>query len=412
MAMGCRGGMLPMERNLRIGTGLVLYIFIACHLINVSLGVVSAELIEDYRPLFMTIWSSTAGGYLLLASLLVHACLGLRTLYYRNTLQMTFADSLQFSTGFLILPLMIPHVWGIVAMNRILDVSPTYPVLMQLFWIDNPLEGIRQVLLIMIVWVHGSIGIFTWLQLKSWWPRVAPFVYPLIVLVPVMALLGFVEGGNLAISKLENSLLETSGDYDTAQDTTKGQDTGYAENQTANDPYANNTVDEATYAENYAFVVKVKWYAILVYAGLLVTVLLARAWRIFNKSGSVRVVYDDGSTIDAPVGRTFLELANIHHVPHASLCRGRGRCGTCRIRIGNSTSQLSEASQLEQDALRITHSDIDMRLACQCVPGPGIVHIERVFQPDISHGDLWAPKKPPSQNPNTATDKVPAQEVA
>lgn len=396
-----------MERNLRIGSGLVLYVFIACHLINVSLGVVSAELIEEYRPVFMYLFTSTLGGLFLSACLFVHAFLGLKALYYRNTLQMSTADRLQFSSGFLILPLMIPHVWGVIAMTEILEIQPTYPVLMQLFWIDNPWEGIRQVLLVMIVWVHGSIGIFTWLQLKSWWPRIAPFVYPLIVLIPVMALLGFVEAGNLAIAKLETG--ETNTAY---MEEKPAQGVQYGTPEAVADPYASSVNEIATndYAENYAFVVKVKWVSILVYAAILLMVLLARSWRVYNKSGTVRVIYDNGAVFDAPVGHTFLELSRIHHVPHANLCRGRGRCGTCRIRIGQSTASLSAPSQLELDALKFTHSENDMRLACQCAPGSGIVHIERLFQPGISHDELWAVKDTPGKEPAQAPDSLPVRE--
>lgn len=397
-----------MKRSLRISTGLLLYFFVACHLLNVSLGIVSPELVEQTRPAFMYIWSTRLGGTVLLLALLIHAVLGLQVLYLRNTLQMSVSDGLQFASGFLILPLMIPHVWGVIAMVNILDTPPTYPVLMHFFWIDSPLEGLRQVLLLMIVWVHGSVGIFTWLQLKVWWPRIALFVYPLIVLVPVMALLGFVEGGNLAIRNFENP-------------------TAYSDQQNADDnPYASpavdayeapqDTVDEDvtvdTYAENYAFVMKVKWVMIVVYGGILGLVLVARWWRLAKQDGLVSVVYDDGTTINAVVGKTFLELSQINNIPHANLCRGRGRCGTCRIRIGQSSAALPEPTQLETDALLITKSEADMRLACQCIPGAGEVHIERVFEPDVAFNEFRRAGKKPGKETISDVDLVAASQGA
>lgn len=384
-----------MKRNLRIITGLLLYIFIACHLLNVSLGIFSAELVEQTRPYFMYVWSSRLGGSVLLVSLLVHAALGLQVLYQRNTLQMSVSDGLQFASGFLILPLMIPHVWGVIAMVNILNTPPTYPVLMHFFWIDSPLEGLRQVLLLMIVWVHGSIGIFTWLQLKTWWPRVSLFTYPLIVLVPVLALLGFVEGGNLAIRNFENPVSYTDQQNEVATPYAAESVEGYG---ASNDAEIESGADD-TFAENYAYVQQVKWIMIFVYAGILALVLIARWWRLFRQDGVVSVVYDNGMAINAVVGKTFLELSKTNNIPHANLCRGRGRCGTCRIRILKTSAELPEPTQLEKDALLVTKSDTDVRLACQCIPGAGEVRIERLFEPDIAFNEFRQGQKSSNTDP-------------
>lgn len=373
-----------MERNLRIITGLILYLFIAMHLLNVSLGVISPELIESTRGAFMYIWSNRAGGMLLMASVLVHMVLSLRALYLRNTLNMTPSDTVQFASGFLIPPLLIPHVWGVIAMVEILDIEPTYPFLMQLFWIDTPLEGLRQVILIVIIWIHGSIGIFTWLRLKTWWSTVAPLIYPLIVLIPILGMLGFVEGGNLAINQYEAAL--------SAQEDVYQTDTAPAVELTEEEIAEQNRRAEQ-FASDYAFVIAVKWNAILLYLAMLVGTLIARYIRLASKSGMVTVRYDDGSVVEAGIGNTFLELSHLNSIPHANLCRGRGRCGTCRVRILSSTADLPQPSELEVTALELTGSDENVRLACQCVPGAGNVEIERLFQADISHSELRASRQ-------------------
>lgn len=371
-----------MERNLRIVTGVVLYLFIATHLLNVSLGVISAELIEETRPLFMGFWAFQPVSLLLLTCLIVHGVLGLKVLFYRNTLQMTASDGVQFASGFLIPPLLIPHVWGIIAMVEVFGIDPTYPILMQLFWIDNPLEGLRQVLLIVIVWVHGSIGIFIWLRLKSWWNNVAPLVYPLIVLVPVLALLGFVEGGNLAIRDYETRLNDQQSIY-ADSDVNAADEPSEEQVEQAN-------LEAQQFAENYAFVIRIKWYCIFGYLAILAGVLAARHIRLSSHGGEVTVHYDDGTVISAPVGHTFLELSHLNAVPHANLCKGRGRCGTCRVRIVDSSANLPAPSDLEASALVFTASDPDVRLACQCVPGAGEVRIERLMEADMTAEDLRA----------------------
>jgi adenylate cyclase len=49
------------------------------------------------------------------------------------------------------------------------------------------------------------------LRLRPWWPKAAGFVYPLVFLVPILALLGFVEAGKEALALLNG------GDQDWAQ---------------------------------------------------------------------------------------------------------------------------------------------------------------------------------------------------
>ncbi len=377
-----------MERSLRIITGLILYLFIATHLLNVSLGVISPDLIESSRKTIMYIWSNRLGSMVLMVSLLIHMILGLKVLYSRNTLNMTPSDAVQFASGFLIAPLMIPHVWGVIAMVEVLNLEPSYPAMMQLFWIDNPLEGLRQVLLIVIVWIHGSIGIFTWLRLKAWWVKVAPMVYPLIVLIPILGMLGFVEGGNLAINEYETALSEQDNVYQTSESDSS---------ELSEEEIAEQNQQAAQFAADYEFVVAVKWYSILIYFLVLLGTLLARYIRLASKSGTVTIRYDDGTLIKAGIGQTFLEYSHLNSVPHANLCRGRGRCGTCRIRILNTTAEIPQPSELEATALELTSSADDVRLACQCVPGAGHIEIERLFQPDISHAELRASRQPQTE---------------
>src|SRR4029077_12371366 len=60
-------------------------------------------------------------------------------------------------------------------------------------------------------WIHGCVGLHTWLRLRPWWPKAAGFVYPLVFLVPILALPGFVEAGKGALALLNG------GDQDWAQ---------------------------------------------------------------------------------------------------------------------------------------------------------------------------------------------------
>ena len=61
-------------------------------------------------------------------------------------------------------------------------------------WVDQPLEGLLQVIILIIAWTHGSIGLYYWLRLRSFFPRIRALLLPVAVLLPVLALLGFAQG--------------------------------------------------------------------------------------------------------------------------------------------------------------------------------------------------------------------------
>ena len=65
----------------------------------------------------------------------------------------------------------------------------------------------------------------------------------------------------------------------------------------------------------------------------------------------------------------MLEASLRYNVPHASVCGGRARCSTCRIRVIGDVSALPEPSPREAFVLnRVGASDPSIRLACQLRP--------------------------------------------
>ncbi|MCJ8299257.1 MAG: hypothetical protein MJK13_10035, partial [Pseudomonadales bacterium] len=130
-----------MIRSLSIISGLILFAFITTHLLNLTLGIVSIELLESTRPYFFALWVSFPVELFLVLALLIHPLLGLRSLYFRNTLRMSGQDKLQLISSLLIIPLLIPHLFAIKAGEQILGISPTFTGFLAIMWIDLPLEG-------------------------------------------------------------------------------------------------------------------------------------------------------------------------------------------------------------------------------------------------------------------------------
>ena len=65
-------------------------------------------------------------------------------------------------------------------------------------------------------------------------------------------------------------------------------------------------------------------------------------------------------------------MSRIAGIPHASVCGGRGRCSTCRVRIGGEDrTKLPPPSDDEQKVLARVGAPPNVRLACQLRPPPG-----------------------------------------
>ena len=85
----------------------------------------------------------------------------------------------------------------------------------------------------------------------------------------------------------------------------------------------------------------------------------------------------------------------MNEIPHADVCSGRGRCGTCRVRVDRGAEHLSPRNDIEDRTLARVHASAGDRLACQArVLGSG-VSVTRLLPPfaDASAArepDTWA----------------------
>lgn len=349
-----------MARRLRIITGLIIFAFVTGHLINISLGLWSTGLMERARPIFMGLWGNWVGGTFLALALSTHVILGLLAIYRRNTLQVSREDGIQIISSLVLLPLLVPHFVGTAIAAGFFSLPQNYPGLLLYFWQTYPGEGLRQVLLMAIAWIHGCIGLFTWLKLQPWWRRVAPLVYPLAVALPVLAMLAYVEGGKEVMS-------------------------GQVEVTYAQPPAGGPGFDEIL-----ARLETVKWTLIWLFVAGVAVTLIARAWRLLRNEGLTRVKYVGQEAYIAGNGMTLLESARVNEIPHASKCGGRGRCGTCRVRVLDSSRPLPEISEAEHETLDRFEAETGVRLACQLKLAGGRLEVERLLSPHLVAANLTA----------------------
>jgi adenylate cyclase len=105
---------------------------------------------------------------------------------------------------------------------------------------------------------------------------------------------------------------------------------------------------------------------------------------VLRRLGLVRVVYPGEQIVDVAKGHSVLEASRIGGIPHASVCGGRGRCSTCRIRIGRHEAPLPEAREDERKVLSRIGAAPNVRLACQLRPLAGRIEVTPLLAPNTT----------------------------
>jgi len=211
------------------------------------------------------------------------------------------------------------------------------------------------------------VGLHFWLRLRPWYRRIATSLLALAVLLPALALLGFVNGGREAA---------------------RLADTPATRNRILWSGRAPLTPAERLVLE------RIQTGSFAIYGAALVGVLVARGVRTLRarRRSMIRLTYPGRRVVTVPAGFTVLEASRVASIPHASVCGGRGRCSTCRVRVSGPPASLPPASADELAVLSRLAVGPDVRLACQLRP----------------HGDLAVTPLLPATA--TAADALPSHE--
>ena len=80
------------------------------------------------------------------------------------------------------------------------------------------------------------------------------------------------------------------------------------------------------------------------------------------------LTYPQGRRVTVRRGTSILEASRNAGIPHASVCGGRGRCSTCRVRVGSGREDLPPPGEDKARVLRRVGAAANVRLACQVRP--------------------------------------------
>ena len=329
-------------RRLRLITGSILFIYLATHLLNHSLGLISLDAMEAGRIWFLALWRNPVGTSLFYGSLLTHFLLALWAIFQRHHLRLPVWEALQLLLGLCIPPLLAVHFVGTRLAHEWYGVEDLYAKTVVALWVNTPIYGVRQSLLIAIAWTHGCIGLFFSLRLRPWFPRYALALFAAALMLPLLALLGFVQAGR----EVEFLMAQNPAWVEQLKQVTNAAAPG-----------------------DGAALVAARDGIVLGFWSCLALVLIARVIRqLAARRSLIRITYPDGRVVQAPRGFSVLEASRFAGVPHASVCGGRGRCSTCRIRIGAGLAALSPPGPGEQRVLQRIGAPPAIRLACQLRP--------------------------------------------
>lgn len=315
--------------RLRLGSGLILFAFVLSHFLNHALGLWSIGVMEAAGDVRRAVWQSLPGTTLLYGALLVHMTLALRKTIRRRTWRMPLAEALQLALGLTIPVMLIDHVIGTRGLAVMFGMPDTYHQVLTTLW---PGLAWWQSSLLLVVWTHAVIGLRFWLANKSFYARMAPLLLTFSVLVPTLAILGWIEGARrLALAGERSERLPR-------------------EAIVWADPIIGNG----------------RYLLFAIIFGAIAIGILGTLGAFSRKRLSI--TYPGGRTVRARPGQTILEVSRENGIAHTAVCGGRARCSTCRTRVLKGLERLPPALPREQAVLDRIRAPANVRLACQLRP--------------------------------------------
>src|SRR3954463_4758478 len=326
-----------MRRSLRLASGLVLFTYITAHLINHALGLVSLKTAEAALEFAVQVWSSPLGTVLLYGAFAIHFVLALWSVYERRTFRLPPLELLRIALGFTLPIMLIGHAANTRLAWELFGMPSDYARVVATLWFTDT-QGM-QLGVMAPGWVHGCLGLHFLLNRRPLYRKLRYVLFAFALLIPVFSGLGFIA--------MAREL--------------QGSTAGAA------------AVSEYLAPEHTAKLLALAQWRnglLLGYFGLIGAIFVARAVRNALERGRrplVTISYP-GRTVRVPRGWSVLEASRSFHLPHASMCGGRARCSTCRVRVTSGEEFCPPPANDEQGTLERIGAPPGVRLACQLRP--------------------------------------------
>jgi adenylate cyclase len=326
-----------MRRTVRMTSGLILFAYLGSHLLNHALGLISLETAEHGMEYAIAVWYSLPGTVLLYGSAAAHFLLALWAVYERRTFWLPPIELLRIALGFTLPLLLIGHAVNTRLAYDLLGLASDYTRVVTNLWMTGN-QG-WQLGLMAPGWLHGCLGLHLAFNRRPWYRKSRYILFAIALLLPVLSALGFIAmGRQLSITP---EAIEASQRYFSPE-----------------------------FAPQRLAIAEWKDSLLNGYFAIIGAAFLAREIRNLverRRSRLISISYP-ARTVQVPRGWSVLEASRSFHLAHASMCGGRARCSTCRVRVtaGNDNVPLPEAD--EQETLERISAPPDVRLGCQLRP--------------------------------------------
>jgi adenylate cyclase len=348
----------PLLRKARLYSGLAIFAYVLPHFCAHALGLISLEAQDAAGRVMVNVWRFPPMAVLLYGSLAAHAISATAHLLLRKNYNLTASEWGQVISGYAIPLLLLTHVTATRWANVAYDLNDHYAYLLFSTIILSPFYGWLNAAGLVVAWTHGVIGLHRWFSfMRFYTPAWRNAGLVLATLIPVLSLAGYLAAGR-ALAPLTES-----GEWLEAYFERLNWSTDEVWGWIATD------IRNATWSTAIFFV--------LLAAGRL-------AWHFARRRlGQTQIDYVDGPTVTHRKGATLLETSKLAGVPHASVCGGRGRCSTCRVRVVESAADLPAVEEGERKLLDRLKAPEDVRLACQLRP-QGNLKVIRLLPSDAT----------------------------
>ena len=330
-------------RRSRTISGCILFFYAFTHLLNHSLGLISLDTMEQGRAIFLKFWRHDVLFYVLYGALSIHFLLGVYALARRRSFRMSRKEWIRNSCAVLIPFFLASHLsitlWG----SRFLGLNDSYAFMIISTYIFDPFGYIILGLMLMLVWTHGSIGIIGLIEFREFYSKRRGLFQGLILGLPLIAYGGYIRA-SIELSEASQSnpitILELISN-------------------------SNFTAEIGEKIVSLSDLLQFLVYPILL--SLFVAFYFIRNL-LEKRFNSIQVQYTDGTNINVSRGSSLLEASHKAGRYHESVCGGRGRCTTCRVRVTSSLGELPKPNKIEQSVINRLNFDQSLRLACQLRP--------------------------------------------
>jgi adenylate cyclase len=329
------------RRILRLTSGLTLFSYIGIHLTNHALGLISLDVAEAGLRTAVLVWHSWPGTVLLYGAFLIHFVNALWAVYEMRTFRLPPAELLRIVLGFWLPIALIGHVAATRIAFEYFGEPSTYSRVIANLWISG-LPG-WQMGLLAPGWIHGCLGLHFAFNRRLFYLRHKYILFAIALLLPVLSALGYVSLGRE---------LATNGVVTQAE-------LGYLTSIKVHERLA---------------ILQWRDGLMVIYAVILAAIFGARFVRSALERGQRQLISISypGRSVSVPRGWTVLESSRAFRVPHASMCGGRARCSTCRVRVLEGAIGCPAPDASEAATLRRIGASSDIRLACQLRPSGNI----------------------------------------